>query len=279
MLSDYRNVGFAYLWARPPMEFYGPLACDYIDGFDVGYSTFFDETFFQMRFALGQIENNFVEKELVIEASPAVTASVLWEVDHWKLHAGYASIKVDKTPSYFNPIIENLELIEPFWPGANKIKERIDIKDTRFNYYSVGAAYDSSSWIAQAELNRIDTQDSIFTSSHSAYVSIGHRFDDWTLYAIAAIAENTNAIYQSPDAPPPFVPLRAVAQDNFDSIGTDQKSFGIGARWDTSNNTAIKMQWDRVSIKPFGAALWDTEHASSKEEKVDVISINLNFLF
>ena len=23
-LSDYRNVGFAYLWARPPVEFYGP---------------------------------------------------------------------------------------------------------------------------------------------------------------------------------------------------------------------------------------------------------------
>lgn len=279
MLSEYRNVGFAYLWARPPMEFYGPLAFDYIDGIDVGYSTFLNDTFFQARFALGQVENSFVEEALVIEASPAVTASFLWEVDHWKFHTGYASINVDKTPSYFQPLIEQLELYEALWPGAAEIKERLDIKGSKFTYYSVGAAYDSTNWIAHAELNRIETSGGVFTSSHSAYISIGHRFDDWTLYSIAAIAENTEAIYLSPAAPPPLEPLRAIAQDDFNSIGTDQRSFGIGARWDLSNNTALKMQWDRVWVKPFGAALWDTDTALSKKEKVDVISINLNFLF
>jgi len=35
MLSDYRDVGFAYLWMRPPAEFYGPVYLQGIDGADV----------------------------------------------------------------------------------------------------------------------------------------------------------------------------------------------------------------------------------------------------
>lgn len=279
MLSEYRNVGFAYLWARPPVEFYGPLAFDYIDGFDLSYNTFLNETFFQARFAFGSVENNFLEKELVIEASPAATTSFLWEVDNWKFHLGYAYIEVDSSPTFFNPLIEQLEQAEFFWPGAAEVKDQIDINGAKFDYYSAGFAYDSADWVAQAELSRIETEGSIFTSSHNAYISLGRRFDDWTVYSIAAISENTDEVYQAPAAPPPLEDLRNFAQRTFSSIAIDQRSFGIGARWDITNNTALKMQWDHIWIKPYGAGLWRENTPSAAKEEVDVISINLNFLF
>ena len=39
MLSDYRNIGFAYLWVRPPTEFYSIISFDHLDGLDVAYSS------------------------------------------------------------------------------------------------------------------------------------------------------------------------------------------------------------------------------------------------
>lgn len=279
MLSDYRNVGFAYLWARPPVEFYGPLAFDSIEGIDFSYTSYFEEAFFRARLTLGQVENNFLEKEIVIEASPMATTSLLWEIDQWKFHFGYAYLDINKTPSYFNPLIAQLELIEPFWPGASEIKDRLDIKGTKFNFYSAGVAYDSANWTAQAEINRIETEGSIFTSSQSAYISLGRRLGDWTIYSIAALSENTDEVYEAPIAPPPFTALRNFAQNDFSSVGMNQKSLGIGARWDMTNNTALKMQWDHVWLEPYGAGLWGTEVALSQKEQIDVISISLNFLF
>ena len=35
LMSDYRNVGYAYLWMRPPVEFYSYLIPYHLDGMDV----------------------------------------------------------------------------------------------------------------------------------------------------------------------------------------------------------------------------------------------------
>jgi len=38
MLSEYRNLGFAYLWARPITEFYTPVSLSHFEGVDLRYS-------------------------------------------------------------------------------------------------------------------------------------------------------------------------------------------------------------------------------------------------
>lgn len=49
MLSEYRNVGFAYLWAHPILEFYMPISLSHFDGFDLKYSRRIDPGFLEFK--------------------------------------------------------------------------------------------------------------------------------------------------------------------------------------------------------------------------------------
>lgn len=279
MLSDYRNVGYAYPWVRPPMEFYGQLAFYHIDGGEIRYSTFLDDTFFQARLAAGVTENNFIEKEILFQVSPIITASLLWEKENWRFHLGSALVRLDSSPSIYDPLIYQLNIIEPLWPEAAEIKNRLDLQGKEFHYYSAGISYDSSDWFFQTELNFVGTQNNIITPSKSAYISLGYRFSDLLIYSLAAFTDNTEQIYQVPDTPPALLPVQALIQDSFNQTGLNQKSLSIGARWDISSNIALKAQWDRAWVKPHGSGLWAIDTTINKKEQVDIISINLNYLF
>jgi len=283
MLSEYRNVGYAYLWARPPQEFYSPLAFDYIDGADVTFSKLFDDTFFQARLTLGTTQNNFVYDEVTLKVSPAIATSLLWETDQWKFRLGYARIKLSDPVEFYQPLVDALNASEPVWPDAPNIADNLNLKGKKFDYYTLGLTYDNNSWIVQTELNRVETSNNIFTSSHSAYLSVGRRIDNFTVFGIGSIIENTDDINQVSAplgfAPPQTFALQNIVQEQYDQTGVDQRSLGLGVRWDITHNTALKAQWDRTWVKPDGAGLWAKDSTNTTDETIDTFSINLNFLF
>ncbi|WP_415881684.1 hypothetical protein [Neptuniibacter sp. QD34_54] len=287
MLSEYRNVGYAYLWARPPIEFYSPLAFDYIDGADITYSTLLEESFFQARLTVGTTQNDFVYDDVTLKVSPAIATSLLWESDYWKLRLGYAHIELSDRVDFYEPLIDALNSSAPLWPDAASAANDLNLEGKKFDYYTVGLTYDNNQWIVQTEINQVKTKDNIFTSSHSGYISLGRRVGDYTLYGIGSIIENTDDINQVaavPDFLPPLAQaqltgLRTIVQDQYNQTGVDQKSLGLGVRWDVYHNTAIKFQWDRTWVKPHGAGLWAKDSSLVTDETVDTFSINVNFLF
>lgn len=287
MLSEYRNVGYAYLWARPPVEFYGPLAFDSIDGADITYSSFVDEAFIQARLTIGNTQNDFVSDEATLKASPAIATSLLWEKENWKLRAGYAYIKLSDNIDLYDPLIAALNDSAVFWPEATAIADDLGLNNKIFNYYSLGLTYDNNDWVIQTEVNQVKTKNNVFTSSQSGYLSIGRRIDEFTLFGIGSLIENTenlNQVAPTPAfAPPPFdqqlEQLRGIVQEQYNLTGVNQKTFGLGVRWDFKHNAALKLQVDRTWIKPHGAGLWGKETSNIDNETVDTLSINLNFLF
>jgi hypothetical protein len=283
MLSEYRSVGYAYLWARPPVEFYSPLAFDSIDGAGITYTTLYNDAFIQARVTAGTTKNNFVTREIELKASPAIATSLLWEKNNWKVRLGYAYIKLSDSIALYDPVITALNDSAPFWPEAPSIANDLDLTDKTFNYYSLGLTYDNNDWVIQTELNQVRTQNNIFTSSQSGYLSVGRRIDAFTLYGMGSVIENTEPINQVaavPNfAPPQLEQLRGAIQNEYYTTGVDQKTFSLGVRWDFTHNAALKLQADRTWIKPHGAGLWGKTASNTNDETVDTISINFNFLF
>jgi hypothetical protein len=283
MLSEYRNVGYAYLWARPPIEFYSPIAFDSIDGADITYSTLLNDAFVQARLTAGNTQSDVISDEITLKASPAIAASLLWEKNHWKLRLGYAYIKLNESVSLYDPLIAALNESAPLWPDAPTIADDLDFNNKTFNYYSLGLTYDNNDWVIQTELNQVRTRDNVFSSFQSGYLSIGRRIDAFTIYGIGSLTENIEPINQVaalPDLAPPQLELfRSAIQEQYNSISVDQKTFGLGVRWDFKHNAALKLQVDRTWIKPHGAGLWGKETSNTDNETVDTLSINLNFLF
>lgn len=283
MLSEYRNVGYAYLWARPPVEFYSPLAFDSIDGADITYSTFLNDAYVQARLTAGNTQSDFISDEVTLEASPAIAASLLWERDNWKLRLGYAYIKLSESVDLYDPLISALNESALFWPDASAIADDLDFNNKTFNYYSFGVTYDNNDWVIQTELNQVRTRDNVFPAFQSGYLSIGRRIDAFTIYGIGSMTENLEPINQVsalPNlAPPQLEQIREAVQEQYNSTAVDQKTLGVGLRWDFKHNAALKFQIDRTWIKPHGAGLWGKELSNTDNETVDTLSINLNFLF
>lgn len=279
MLSQYRNVGFAYLWARPPQEFYSPLGFDSINGADLTYAKIINDAYLQARLAIGVTKTKFNYNEAELDISPAIAASLLWEEGHWKTRLGYARIELDNSIELFAPVADALQQSSLFWPQATTIEKNLDLTGKVFDYYSFGLAYDNNTWIAQTEINLVESKDTIFTSSQSAYLSIGRRFGDLTLYGLGSMIENTDPIFSVPDAPAPLTLLQIQTQELYNSTGVEQKGLGIGVRWDLTSETALKFQWDRVWIKPHGSGLWGKELSNPEKERSDILSINLSYIF
>lgn len=277
MLSEYRNVGFAYLWARPPVEFYSPLGFDSLDGADITYGKLLGDGYFQAKLALGYTKTKFNYDEAELDVSPGIATSVSWEQGNWKTRFGYARVRLDKPMALFTPLRDALTLSG--LPEAFEVSDNLDLTGKVFNYYSLGLAYDNNEWLAQAEYNRVETKDNIFTPSHAGYLSIGKRIDNITIYGLASFIENTESIYQLPSELAVLGPLATQTQEFYNATGVDQRSWGLGLRWDLHPSTALKVQWDRVWIKPHGAGLWGKEFSNTSDETTDVLSLNLNYIF
>jgi len=283
MLSEYRNVGFAYLWARPPVEFYGPIAFAYYDGADVGYTTSFGDGVFQVKLFAGRTENVIATEtgNSSVKLKPIFGGSLSWESERWQARLGAASMEFDSSIEYTQYLQNVLDLAaDSGWPEAAAISESLDSKGKRLNYFSAGISYDEHPWVVQSEISFIDSDYDVFLPLLSTYISVGHRFGPVTLFGVAALAKNTEDRILVPDAPqPPFTPIQQGAQYLYDLSYTDQRTLSLGLRWDIRHDLALKAQWDHHWVKPYGGALWIQNQVVTHERELDTFSINLNFVF
>src|SRR3990167_9061338 len=80
MLSEYRYVGFSYLWSRPPMEFYTLASFGFFDGLDLAWTTPLGSCTLMAKLQAGQISNTYEAKgnELDFSLNPILRVRVSW---------------------------------------------------------------------------------------------------------------------------------------------------------------------------------------------------------
>lgn len=287
MLSEYRNIGFAYDWVRPPIEFYGSLALDSFDGFDVSYTDHLHESLMRYKFFSGQSKQTFpsVVGDSENDFEDIIGFSVAWEDEHWTVRSVIQNTTFGNNLSTFEPLTAALLSIPSFvWPELSELASDLESKGREMRFYSLGISYDKTPWKVQSEVGYISSgYEAAFPDLLSAYFSVGRRFELFTLYGIVAKAESDDAM-----APPPepsggnntaLVGLFFGIQQYTQQIEKNQRSVSLGLRFDVATNVAFKIQWDRNWIDPYGAALWDLRGTNPNSELIDTVSINLDFVF
>ncbi len=293
MLSEYRKIGFAYLWVRPPVEFYSPLAFDWFDGFDYTYTTIAGSGTLFGKIQLGQTTNTFSRDGDSYELSvkPAISFSLNWENDTWGYRASIVHLTID-TDEYFpgtEPLGEGLEQVTQLWPQAESYRQSLNANDASFKYFGLGAQYTPERWQIQAEVNHILTDLEALGDFSSGYVSVGRHFGSATLYSMVAKVRSSkqySEIDDAPTLPPPF----DVQQPQLDlleaglnlyrqSIPVDQHTLSIGMRWDIRYDLALKLQVDRSWVSAYASALWDQKDTNPEDETLNAFTINLNYVF
>ena len=299
LLVDYRNVGFAYPWVRPNPEFYGWLSLDSMDGLDASYAWQADAAWWRMKLAYGQSRTAQVVSRTgeipFLENKGLFTATVSREDDGLLLKATFARTRSSLTGvpglQRLNAALTDLQAlpVPSVVQEAALLQNNVVFTDRSSQYLALGASYERGPWWLHAEVNRLGG-DLVTSNGLRAYASVAYRVGRLTGFTVWGRALPASAPLPTPTdwgtvlapligeaAAQQTAALGAVAADVANRGRTDQRSIGLGVRWDANARMALKLQWDHIKTNPLGSGLW--ESATPAAARSNLLSATLDFIF
>lgn len=284
MLSDYRNVGFAYLWVRPVIEFYGPLVFSTFDGLDC--LTFIPWRNGQIQFKgfYGKASNNVVSTRgsADISMKDYWGGNITYEDTKLRLRASYVQTLVKDVDFQIETLQQNIAMVpDSVWPEKNRVMEELDPVGDKYRYYNLGFAY-SDGWELQGELGYIDSEFRGYPSIQNGYLSVGYRFGKTTPYIVFSSIKTEDDMYEVPapdDLNASTTRLYTGAQAFFESVLKHQRTISIGARHDITDNICLKGQFDSTRIIDGDGALFIHYGPDNDSETLNTFTITMDFIF
>lgn len=292
MLSEYRQVGYAIPWVRPPHDLYGLASLYHFDGADITKRIELGNAALNIKAFYGNSDEEYptgFNNDQGIEVGfDLYGASTSLEWNYWKLRYTYAKVKV-KT-DHAKPLRDGLAQVTMMWPPASLYLSELETLNKSFDYNQIGVNYDNNDWWFQGEFLQLGSDLALVASGKHAYASLGKRFGDVSIYGLTGYAE--------PDHPPVYVPYPAIAlpepyqsqldylviatERTLNGVRIKQRSYGLGARWDFTAKMALKLQVEQFEVDKTGTNLWlrvDSTKAITQDQKSTVTSLALDVLF
>lgn len=283
MVSDFREVNYANLWLRPPMDVYGQVPFSWLDGVDVSYQGDFSGTNLRAQVFVGDTKRdlgplgnlkgrNFFGFNLLAEYGP------------FTLRAGHAQGKIDLTSNPgLNQLFGGLRLAgqAPGLGALVTLADKLCVDDKDGSFSGVGLSFDWKNIVGSAEFGK-RRSDSLFADTTSWYSTVGYRMGQWTPYLTVSRTRQDSETSSSvvPSAIPALAPLAAGV--NAVLADTGQKTIAIGGRWDVYENIAIKAQFDRIKVDAGGSGgrgFFKDVKPGFGADKVNVYSVAVDFIF
>jgi hypothetical protein len=248
LVSDYRKVGYANPWVRPPIEVYSLVPVTTNDGADASYRLRAGEFTSTAQVTYGQSD--------IVETTGSVDkARRVWGISE-TLERGGLTLRAtyqhgNVTVASINPLFA---AFRQFGPAGVSLADKYDSDARPFDFVGVGGIFDPGRWFVMGEWGT--------TESHSAlgkrsawYGSGGYRFGKLTPYLTYAEARadsktsdpGLNAAAFPPELAGTIAGLNAGLNTLLRSIPV-QKTFSIGGRWDFRKNAALKLQYEHIRL-------------------------------
>ncbi len=213
LLPDYRSVGYAFLWARPPQQFYAGLPANHFDGLDIAQKYLLDDGVLTIK---GFAGHSFLQPPTFTEqtSDQSITLTgikLMYESGNWTSRISYAYVHNNLEISALQPLLNSLAdpSINAVWPNAQNLIQHISNIDTDLHYASLGMSYDDSDWLAQSEFSYVYSDLATYSSQLSGYLSLGKRFNKLTLYSLFSFAKS---LKNHVDISEPLLPIPSVVE-------------------------------------------------------------------
>jgi len=269
LLSDYRNVGFAYPFVRPPGELYALLPRS-LDGVDVTRGWNAGGAQWRARIFGGRAIT-FADDASRLDLRPTYGATISREADGLLIRASAVRTRVSNEIATVAPLLDALSAVAALpvpdvAAQAADLRDRSGVRGAQLTYLSMGARYESKDWLSSAELVRVSGHPSI--SYTAGYASLGRRFGSLTTLATVSEVKSASPALTAPQwgtALAPFVGPALAQQSQFladtataslNNVRLSQRTWSIGTRYDLDSSWALKVQWDQVRVNANGAGLW-----------------------
>ncbi len=297
LLSDHKNVSHSYLWARPPIEFYAQsVIVESVDGVGANFKTDIAGGYAKIRTVFGRSvtdQGSRVQNTKLI-ASNIFSISAEWSKQNIVLFTSYTSAKIKlNSGSGFLDVAKTLIEVPPsIIPAPQNLAGRFGLNNESVSYISVGAKYDGSAFIVQAELASSNLDWLITPPTYTGYLSIGYKINDFTPYILAAFSEPKEDVVVF-DFVDDSTEISQESQRSFqmlmDSVNQimlasriDQRTISMGLRYDWTPSLAFKFQYDHAMLDSAGSVtLFPTTNNSNSlaEANVNLLHLSVNWVF
>jgi hypothetical protein len=280
MSSEYRKVGYALPWVRPPQEVYGSVPVTNVDGIDVSYRLRFGDVNNTLRATYGQknakfpyIDANGDRATGDIESRESLTIGNKLEWDDVSLFASYTQLRL--TIEEFTPFFDTYRL---FGPLGAAIADRYDVEDKRFEVVSLGASFDRGDWFVMGEWTQTESR-TFLADSRGWYVTGGYRFGAVTPYLTYA-RRRFHSSTSTPGLSQPGTEQLDAMLNSFLGYQPQQTSLSLGMRWDFAHNMSLKAQFDHMNHEAGSSGyLVNSQPGYEPGGSVNLFSLALDFVY
>lgn len=214
--SDFYDVGYAYIWMRPPADNYTWQIFNYT-GMNALYTTDIGDWSLTANIYTGK-EDDKDNKLLGDYFFGGVETREIWK----DILGGVVNISKD----WFEARLTAMQYTnERYIDGERTYWDGKDSRDGTF--YGAAFNFDFGNWFVLTELSRLDLDETFDTRM----ITFGYRFNEFT----------------------PFAAYSEFEQDAID--GEDHNTQSIGLRWDFHSSAAFKVQYDKVEDNSFALAV------------------------
>ncbi|GAB57751.1 porin [Rheinheimera nanhaiensis] len=242
--SDFKDVGYAYDWARVPEAVYN-LDFDNIEGVSLYHTTTLGSLDSSLQLIAGSFDGDAVVTGLTVQAKIDQVLGAAWELSRDGISARLAYLRGDTSLS--NPDIDALTGILTA-SGLGAVARAIDVNEESSTFLGLALTLDKNDWVAVAEITRTEVDDSLIAEQNGYYVSLGHRFDSLTPYVSYEKRDNDakrDIIALLPQGVPAQLALGVTqAVERFE---VKRDAWNLGLRYDFHPSAAFKAQLTRVN--------------------------------
>lgn len=271
-VSDFRDVGYANTWLRPPQDVYGQVPVSHFDGADALFQTELGSATLTFQPFFGQSKAKF--EHVDVRFKKLVGINVTAELDNGlTLRAGHAQGKLNVDSATLDGLVAVLRTT----PFAS-VGDQLSARDKDASFTGIGVAYDQHNVVINAEFTKRRTS-SYVPDTTGAYITGGYRFGKWLPYGIWSKLkqDDSNVVNTIPAGVPQLAVLRATVDGTLQLQSNRQKTWGAGVRWDAWRNVAVKAQYE--NIRPDGPGLFTQPTAAFGQKKVNVYSVAVDLVF
>jgi hypothetical protein len=285
LLTDSRNVGFAYPWVRPPIEVYNLVPVTNSDGIDFNYRLAVADGSNNMDASIGHAHYHYPVSSTQTTVTSDVTEELLL-VETFQRGAATLRLSYGQAHVTFPTFDPLFDAFREFGPQGVGIADLYDTNDRILTFYGASAAYEPGEWFLMAELGRIDAH-SVLGEATGWYVSAGRRFRKITPYATyAQTRPNTSTRASGLDVaalPPSQAAVAAALNAGLNTaLATiaSQRTVSLGARLDVTSNIDLKLQLDHTNLGANSQGwLTNLQPGFRPGSSLTLISATLDFVF
>jgi len=281
MVSDYRLVNYANVWARPPNEVYIQAPISHLDGISARYQHPLGDGIFNTEGSYYSISSKSFQNTTVSGGG-----SMLWNGSYEEgaltARLFYARFNLSN-PDGSTPFLNVLANV----PGSGELADHFFAINEKGKYYSLGLLYDPGKYFIQGEYAYRNMDKGFITTTYSWYGLVGIRRGKWSPYfmysdlrSIGPFSDPVASAMANGALGPSLISFGYAISQVIAQRNQSQSTAAIGVRYDLMKNIALKAQYDHIQLKDGSYGLYTYPRSQTTPAgNANVISLNLDFVF